>query len=187
MAVSSPPGAVAGSADGSPRGNGSSVRTEPLPTGQGLTPQGLAGPRRRRSLGTRKQKIVAGIVILAALGFLVARGLANAMNYYLTANQAVAQRAQLGAADFRIQGTVLPGVRQVGTDLRFSITAKHVDVDVVSSGSPPQLFRVGMPVVLDGHWQGNVFSSSQIMVQHGSSYVEAHPGKSGSNVGANST
>ena len=58
-------------------------------------PVQLAGPRRRRSLGSRRQKIVAAIVILAALGFLVARGLANAMNYYLTANQAVAQRAQL--------------------------------------------------------------------------------------------
>ncbi len=77
----------------------------------------LAGPRRRRSLGSRRQKIVAAIVILGALGFLVARGLANAMNYYLTANQAVAQRAQLGGTDFRIQGKVLPGVHQVGTTL----------------------------------------------------------------------
>jgi cytochrome c-type biogenesis protein CcmE len=138
----------------------------------------FAGPRRRRSLGTRRQKIVAAVVILAALGFLVARGLANAMNYYLTANQAVAQRAQLGTSDFRIQGTVLPGIRQVGTTLHFDISAKQVDVPIVSTGSPPQLFRVGMPVVLDGHWQGDVFSSSQIMVQHGSSYVEAHPAAS---------
>jgi cytochrome c-type biogenesis protein CcmE len=140
-------------------------------------PVALAGPRRRRSLGSRRQKIVAAIVIVGALGFLVARGLANAMNYYLTANQAVAQRAQLKGADFRIQGKVLPGVQQVGTTLRFVITSKDVDVNVVSTGSPPQLFRVGMPVVLDGHWQGDVFSSFQIMVQHGSSYVEAPSGK----------
>ena len=45
----------------------------------------------------------------------------------------------------------------------------------MSTGSPGQLFHVGMPVVLDGHWQGDVFSSFQIMVQHGSTYVEAHP------------
>ena len=177
MAVSSPPGAVAGSSGSGGRGaqgNGSSGASGASPT-----PHVLAGPRQRRSLGTRRQKVVAAIVILAALGFLVARGLANAMNYYLTANQAVAQRAQLGSSDFRIQGTVLPGVHQIGTTLHFSITAKHVDVDVVSSGSPPELFRVGMPVVLAGHWQGSFFSSSQIMVQHGSNYVEAHPGKSG--------
>jgi cytochrome c-type biogenesis protein CcmE len=151
----------------------------------GPPPVMLAGPRRRRSLGSRRQKIVAAIVILGALGFLVARGLANAMNYYLTANQAVAQKAQLGTADFRIQGTVLPGVHEVGTSLHFAITAKDVAVDIVSTGSPPQLFRVGMPVVLDGHWQGNVFSSFQIMVQHGSNYVEAPSGKAKS--GAHST
>jgi cytochrome c-type biogenesis protein CcmE len=170
-----------------------STRGGPVPTDlQRSTPNGsaksaksnggpssvlLAGPRRRRSLGSRRQKIVAAIVILGALGFLVARGLANAMNYYLTANQAVAQRAQLGTSDFRIQGTVQPGLQEVGTALRFVIAAKNVDVDVVSTGSPPQLFRVGMPVVLDGHWQGDVFSSFQIMVQHGSTYVEAPSGK----------
>ena len=67
----------------------------------------------------------------------------------------------------------MPGLAQVGTSLHFSITSHSVDVAVVSTGSPPQLFRVGMPVVLEGHWQGGVFSSYQIMVQHGSSYVEA--------------
>jgi cytochrome c-type biogenesis protein CcmE len=154
--------------------------------GNGVPPvAALAGPRRRRSFASRRQKAVAAIVILGALGFLLARGLANAMNYYLTANQAVAQRAKLGTSDFRIQGTVLPGVHQVGTTLHFVITSKHVDVDVLSTGSPPQLFRVGMPVVLDGHWQGDVFSSFQIMVQHGSSYVEAPSGKGKS--GAHST
>jgi cytochrome c-type biogenesis protein CcmE len=120
--------------------------------------------------------VVASLVILGALAFLVGRGLTNAMDYYLTAKQAVAQRAQLGQEDFRIQGTVLPGLRQVGTTLHFSIGSGHVAVNVVSTGSPPQLFHVGMPVVLDGHWQGPFFASFQIMVQHGSTYVEAHPG-----------
>jgi len=102
------------------------------------------------------------------------------MDYYLTANQAVAQRAELRGTDFRIQGSVLPGIHEVGATLHFAITARHVNVDVISTGSPPQLFRVGMPVVLDGHWQGDVFSSSQIMVQHGSSYVEAPTRKASS-------
>jgi cytochrome c-type biogenesis protein CcmE len=127
--------------------------------------------------------VVAAIVIVGALVFLLGRGLTNAMDYYLTVKQAVAQRARLGATDFRIQGTVLPGLRQVGTALHFAIGPGsptgpgRVDVNVVSTGSPPELFHVGMPVVLDGHWQGAVFVSSQIMVQHGSTYVEAHPGR----------
>jgi len=136
----------------------------------------LGAPRRRRALGTRRQRVVAATVIVGSLGFLVFRGLTNAFDYYLTTNQAVAQRAHLGDSDFRIQGTLMPGLRQVGTTVRFSITSHHVTVQVVSTGSPPQLFRVGMPVVLDGHWQGDIFSSFQIMVQHSSNYVEAPAG-----------
>jgi cytochrome c-type biogenesis protein CcmE len=127
---------------------------------------------------------VAAAVIVSAMGFLVFRGLTNALDYYLTAKQAVAERAQLAGKDFRIQGTVLPGLRQVGTKLHFDITSSNVDVAVVSTGAPPQLFRTGAPVVLDGHWQGDVFSSFQIMVQHGSSYVEAHPSRTNSAVKA---
>ena len=167
MALTAPPRAPNGAAaapDGA-RGAGSSQS------------EVLLYPRRRQSLGTRRQRIVAAVIIVGALGFLIERGLANAIDYYLTANQAVAQRAQLGDKDFRIQGTVLPGVRQVGTTLQFAITSHNVDVKVVSTGTPGQLFRVGLPVVLDGHWQGNIYSSFQIMVQHGSTYVEAHPTK----------
>lgn len=134
-----------------------------------------ARPRVRRSSASRRQRVVAVLVILGALGFLAVRGLANALDYYLTAKQAVAQRAQLGDKDFRMQGTVMPGVRQVGTELDFSITSEHVDVKIISTGAPPQLFKVGLPVVLEGHWDGDTFMSDQIMVQHGSNYVEAKP------------
>ena len=48
------------------------------------------------------------VIIVGALGFLIERGLANAIDYYLTANQAVAQRAQLG------QGFPDPGHRAAG-------------------------------------------------------------------------
>lgn len=168
MALSAPPRAPA-TANRPTHGSEPATGTFP--------PVVYPAPRRRQSLGTRRQRVAAAVVIVGALGFLLERGLANAIDYYLTANQAVAQRAQLGDKDFRIQGTVLPGVRQVGTTLQFSITSHHTDVNVVSTGSPGQLFRVGMPVVLDGHWEGDVFSSFQIMVQHGSTYVEAHPAK----------
>ena len=130
-------------------------------------------PRRRRAFSTRRQRVVAGAVIIAALGSLLWKGLSGSLDYYLTADQAVAQRAQLGQSDFRIQGTVVAGLRQTGAALNFAIVSHHVQVQVVSTGTPPQLFRPGMPVVLEGHWQGNVFSSYQIMVQHGSNYVEA--------------
>jgi cytochrome c-type biogenesis protein CcmE len=66
-------------------------------------------------------------------------------------------------------------VRQVAGATRFSIVANGVRVQVVNSRQPPQLFKPGIPVVLEGHWQGPVYVSDQIMVKHTASYVEAHP------------
>jgi cytochrome c-type biogenesis protein CcmE len=131
--------------------------------------------RRRNWLGSRRRQVIAGLVIAGALAFLLFEGLSNATVYFKTADQAVAQRAQLGTREFRVEGTVLDDVRNVDGKVQFSITANGVTVPVVSSESPSQLFKPGIPVVLDGHWQGTVFQGSHIMVKHTASYVEAHP------------
>ena len=60
------------------------------------------------------------MVIAAALAFLLLEGLNNATVYFKTADQAVADKASLGTRQFRIEGTVEPGVRQVGPDARTS-------------------------------------------------------------------
>lgn len=130
---------------------------------------------RRRFLASRRRQLVVAVIILGALGFLAAEGLSNATIYFKTADQAVADRSQLGSQDFRLEGTVGQQVTQVGQTVRFTVTANGVTVPVVDTGSPPQLFKKGIPVVLEGHWQGSYYASDQIMVKHTASYVEAHP------------
>jgi cytochrome c-type biogenesis protein CcmE len=134
-----------------------------------------AGVRRRAGLGGRRRQVIAGLLIVAALGFLLSRGLSNATEFFKTTGEAVAQRAQLGTHEFRIEGTVMPGVSQVGGAVHFEIVNGTVVVRVVSQNSPPQLFKAGVPVVLDGHWQGTTYLSDLIMVKHSASYVAAHP------------
>jgi cytochrome c-type biogenesis protein CcmE len=141
-----------------------------------LRPAVPSAPRRRRPLlGSRRRQVVAGLVIAAALAFLLLEGLNNATEYFKTADQAVADKASLGTRQFRIEGTVEPDVRQVAGTTEFSIVANGVQVAVVDSEQPPQLFKPGIPVVLEGHWQGAVYASDQIMVKHTASYTEAHP------------
>jgi cytochrome c-type biogenesis protein CcmE len=133
------------------------------------------GLRRRTYLTSWKRRVVAAVVVAGALGFLLFQGLNNATVYFKTADQAVADRASLGARQFRIEGTVEPGVQQAGGKTLFSIIANSVSVNVVDSAQPPQLFKVGIPVVLEGHWQGDTYAADQIMVKHSASYTEAHP------------
>lgn len=134
-------------------------------------------PTARHWLGGRRRQAVAACVIVGAVGFIAFQGLTNATQYFLTTKQAVAARATLGTKPFRIEGTVEHDVRQTPPTTRFDIYAAGVTVPVVSSGSPPELFKPGVPVVLVGHWQGDTFASDQIMVKHSASYSAAHPGR----------
>ncbi len=131
--------------------------------------------RRRTYLTSWKRRVAAGVVVAGALGFLLFEGLNNATVYFKTADQAVADRATLGSRQFRIEGTVEQGVRQAAGKTLFSIVANGVSVEVVDSAQPPQLFKAGIPVVLEGHWQGQAYAADQIMVKHSASYTEAHP------------
>ena len=120
--------------------------------------------------------IIAGLVVLAALGFLVVRGLGNATLYFRTADQAVAQKQQLGDRPFRIEGTVVGGtVRAVSRDTAFNIESKGVVVPVSHQGDPPELFKPGIPVVLEGHFQGDHFASDRILVKHSETYIADNP------------
>lgn len=119
---------------------------------------------------------IAGVAILAALGFLLGRGLGDATVYFRTADEAVAQRASLGDRRFRIEGDVVAGsVREGGGTVDFRIVSKGVEVPVVHHGDPPELFKPGIPVVLEGRFQGEPFVSDRLMVKHSETYVADHP------------
>src|ERR1700741_1001938 len=97
------------------------LTTPNAPPGAGPVPVGTSPRRRRPLLGTRRRQVGAGLVIAGALAFLLLEGLNNATVYFKTADQAVADRAALGSRQFRIEGTVEPGVRQAGAKTVFSI------------------------------------------------------------------
>ncbi len=154
------------------------VKTElddPRSTGQVTVGPAPRVRNRRSVLGSRRRQLVAGAVILAAIGFLLFEGLGNALSYYQTVPQALAQRKALGVKYFRIMGTVGPKVSEVDHETVFDISYQGKTVSVVDSEDPPQLFQPGIPVVLQGHFAkgSDVFDSDLIMVKHSANYVPA--------------
>ena len=126
----------------------------------------------------RRRLIIVGLVVLAALGFLVVRGLGNATLYFRTADEAVAQKQQLGTKRFRIEGTVVAGtVKEQSNRVAFNIESKGVVVPVSHQGDPPELFKPNIPVVLEGNFQGDTFDSDRIMVKHSEDYIAQHPNR----------
>lgn len=119
---------------------------------------------------------VSGLLIAGALGFLVFRGLGDASVYFLTAGEAVEQRADLGERRFRIQGVVLAGsVSPDAEGVSFRIVDGPTQVEVRHQGDPPELFQPGIPVVLEGHWSGGRFASDRILVRHSEEYEADNP------------
>jgi cytochrome c-type biogenesis protein CcmE len=131
--------------------------------------------RPRGLLGSRRRQFIAFGVIAAALLVLAFQGLGNATVYFKTADEAVAQKAKLGTHRFRIEGTVQNDVHLVGQNVAFTIANNGVTVPVIHHGDPPQLFKPGIPVVLEGHFQGGYYASDTIMVKHTADYVAQHP------------
>ncbi len=176
------PGVDPESTDAGPMVAAPTSRTSPTSPTSTARPSVAPLPPRRRpkaTRATRRRLYVIGVVILAAIGFLLFKGLTSAIVFFKTANQAVAQRAQLGNSEFQMEGTVVAGtVHHVGTDVyNFSVESSGVRVAVTNTGDPPQMFRPGLPVVVVGHFVGssNLFSSSEIMVKHSAAYIAAHP------------
>jgi cytochrome c-type biogenesis protein CcmE len=124
-----------------------------------------------------KWRIAAVVVIVAAaIGFLVFKGLGDATVYFKTADEAVAEKDELGDRRFRVEGAVVTdSVQETDDGVRFEIISAGETVPVLHRGDPPELFKPGIPVVLEGHWDGDVYASDRIMVKHSSEYREQNP------------
>jgi cytochrome c-type biogenesis protein CcmE len=150
-----------------------------------LTPRTLGEPGTPRRKRKRKPGVyVLLVLILAAIGYVIFQGLNNAALYYRNADEAVAQKASLGTHRFRVQGMVQNDVTKVGNEVDFTIAFNGATVPVHHiGGDPPDLFKAGIPVVLEGHWDksGAYFTSDTILIKHSADYKEQNPGRVPSN------
>ncbi len=141
-------------------------------------PSTAAAQRRQR---TRRRLWVVAAVLVAAVGFLLAKGITSGIEYFKTVPQALAGRAALGTSTFQLEGVVAPHtlVRTGPSSQRFVLCAGRERIAVADQATPPQLFGTNVAVVLVGHFVGSTdrFTSSQILVKHSNAYVAAHPGR----------
>ena len=66
---------------------------------------------------------------------------------------------------------------KTGQQVDFTIESKGVTVPVVHTGDQPELFKPGIPVVLEGRFEQTVFASDRIMVKHSEDYIAKHPSR----------
>jgi cytochrome c-type biogenesis protein CcmE len=148
------------------------------PEGPGVGPDPLPRDAVPIRSGHRIRYLIVGLMLVGSLAFLLAKGLTSALNFYLPADQALAQKATLGSQTFNLEGVVEPGsVHTTRNGVDFVVTSGATKLEVENTGSPPQLFQPDIPVIAVGHFSGTTFVSDQILVKHSSSYIAAHPGR----------
>jgi cytochrome c-type biogenesis protein CcmE len=144
-----------------------------------LTPRtSAADTTPARKGGGRVYVIAIVCVILAVTGILVVKALGNATLYFYQANEAVAQKADMVDKRFRMLGNVdADTVQRTGDGVVFTVSYDGATVPVSHVGDPPELFKAGVPVVLEGKWStdGSTFQSDRILVKHTEDYVEKNP------------
>ena len=117
-----------------------------------------------------------GLVVAAALAFVLMRGLGNATLFFYNVDEAVARRTELGDDRFRLQGTVdAASVARAEDGATFTLGHAGATAAVRHRGDLPQLFQPGIPVVLEGRWDGDHFASDRMMIKHSSEYKAENP------------
>lgn len=137
--------------------------------------------KNRRRLGA---KIAAGVVILGAFGYLAYGGIGGNLVYFLTPGELLAKGNSAVDVPVRLGGMIVPGSvawNAQKLDLRFKVSDGKVEVPVHATGAPPQMFRPGIGVVVEGRYaHDGTFQATNLMVRHSNEYhppAEGHSAK----------
>ena len=118
-----------------------------------LTPRAARAERRTRRVPAT---IVVALVVVGVI-LVLFRTLNDASLFFYPVDDAVELRTELGGQRFRVIGNPQPGIVETVSDGRsvvvFTLCVGGRRADVVHEGDPAELFRPGVPVVLQGHWE----------------------------------
>ena len=129
----------------------------------------------------RRTVIGGAVVIVAVFAWLLFGGLRENVVFFLTPQELLARGAEGVGVPVRLGGQVKPGSVTWDAktlDLRFTVTDGAREVNVHSTGAPPQMFRDGMGVIVEGRvGAGGVFQATNLMVKHSNEYRAPKPGE----------
>jgi len=127
----------------------------------------------------RQRKFLAGgVVIAAALAYMIYAGVTQSAVYFVT--PAELQAAPVAGKAYRLGGVVARGSLKWEArtlDLSFALSDGKATVPVRHKGTPPDLFGEGRGAVVEGSWSPEgYFKASLILAKHSEEYKAPHDG-----------
>jgi cytochrome c-type biogenesis protein CcmE len=128
---------------------------------------------------SRRGKFLAGgLVIVAAIAYLIWSGVSQSVVYFVTPSELLAAPAP--SKTYRLGGLVQAGSLKwepKSLDLSFTLSDGKASVPVRHKGAPPDLFAEGRGAVVEGSWtQAGYFRASLILAKHSEEYKAPHDG-----------
>ena len=124
---------------------------------------------------TSRRLFAVGALVVAgsALAFVSMGDLDENLVYYWSPTE-LREAPNAQGATVRLGGMVVPGSMdwdRESAHVSFQVTDGAHTVDVNVDGNPPQMFREGIGVVVEGTLAANgTFESNRVMVKHGNEY-----------------
>lgn len=125
---------------------------------------------------SKKKWLIGGIVIAASVITVSFASLQENLVYFYTPTEATAKAAELSAQTIKVGGLVKPDSvnwKPEELSLSFVITDPNGnDIDVKHKGTPPDMFKEGQGVVVEGRIDesGRTIISRNLMVKHSEEY-----------------
>lgn len=122
--------------------------------------------------------MVGGVIILAALSYMIYGGMQEAIVYFVTPSELKANEHASADKFLRMGGMVVKGSMQKdlkNLTYRFDLTDGTATFPVFFKGVPPDLFTEGKGAVVEGRiGNDGVFQATMIMAKHAEDY-SPHP------------
>ncbi len=134
-----------------------------------------AAPRRRQR--TRYRFVIAGLVIVAAIAYMIYAAMQGGSEYFVTTGELKAMGDQAVGQPLKIGGRVVEGSIQGDrgvSALSFSLTDGGEDLPVSFKGIVPDTFGPGVDVILEGKLgTDGTFQATNMMAKCASKYEPA--------------
>jgi cytochrome c-type biogenesis protein CcmE len=116
---------------------------------------------------------IAGVGILVFAGFLVYRAMQSGLTYFILPREYAQDTTKYENRRIQLGGIVEPESVRFNEEtllLNFNITDTYQTYPVTYTGAPPDLFKDGTGVVIEGKFDGGVFVSDSVKVKHSEEY-----------------
>jgi cytochrome c-type biogenesis protein CcmE len=130
--------------------------------------------RAEEIMRSRWTVIVALVVAAAGFAIIAAGRIGTNLVYYWSPSDLLRAGDKAYGASIRLGGLVAPGSLVTGSasaDVQFDVTDLKKTVHVRTHGVPPQMFREGIGVVVEGTMtRDGFFDGNRLMVSHNNEY-----------------